>query len=61
MEEAVQVDPNNPKYWYNVGGAYFTLKQYGKAKQAWERTLTDDPNNQEAKKGLVALQQAMMK
>lgn len=58
IEKATQIDPGNPKMWYNLGGAYFTLKNYPKAKAAWERTLMINPNNEEAKKGLEALKKA---
>jgi len=46
------VVPEDPQAWYGLGGAYYHLKAYGKAKQCWEKTLKIDPKNVEAKKAL---------
>ena len=56
IEKASQIAPNNPETWYNLGGVYFTYKNFGKAKEAWEKTLQLNPNHEMARKGLAALQ-----
>ena len=61
MKNALQVDGNNAEIWYNLGGAYFTVKDYANAKAAWEKTLLLDPNHQQAKQGLGALTTAPAK
>ena len=55
LEQAVQLDPNNAEYWYNLGGAYYTARDYGKARNAWNNTLQLNPAKEEAKQGLAAL------
>ncbi len=55
LEKALSFDPNNAEYWYNLGGATYTLKDFAKAKIAWTNSLSLDPNNQLAKQGLAAL------
>lgn len=55
LEQAVQLDPNNEDYWYNLGGACYTVKDYEKARNAWNNTLLINPNRVEAKNGLAAI------
>ena len=57
FEKSVHYDPNNAEAWYNLGGAYFTIQQYDKAKSCWEKTLQLNPKHQEAAAGLKALGQ----
>ena len=53
--KALEFDPNNAEIWYNLGGAYFTIKEFDKAKQAWLRTLELNPNHPDVRNGLAAL------
>lgn len=55
LEKAVEVDPENANYWYNLGGVSYTVHDFEKARNAWTKTLLLDPNNQQAKGGMAAL------
>jgi len=56
LEKAAYAAPNNVDAWNNLGNAYFLFaKDYSKAKEAWNRVLQIDPNNQKAKMGLINL------
>jgi tetratricopeptide (TPR) repeat protein len=56
LEKAVEVDPSNPDYWYNLGGASFTIQDYKRAKEAWTKALELKPDYEQAKQGLGAIQ-----
>ncbi|MEO6302305.1 MAG: tetratricopeptide repeat protein, partial [Bacteroidia bacterium] len=49
------VVPNDPHAWYGLGGAYYHLKRYDKAKQCWEKTLRLDSEYENARKALKDL------
>ena len=55
MKKALRADNDNADVWYNLGGAYFTVKQYDSARYAWNTTLTLKPEYPQAKQGLSAL------
>jgi tetratricopeptide (TPR) repeat protein len=55
LEKAVTYAPSNAEMWYNLGGAYFTQKQYDSARKSWERSLALNPNLKQAQQGLLAL------
>jgi protein O-mannosyl-transferase len=55
LEKAVEISPNNADYWYNLGGACFTVKEYAKARAAWTRCREINPNNVQAQQGLMAI------
>jgi len=55
LEKALEVDPNNADYWYNLGGVSYTVGDFEKARNAWTKTLLLDPDNQQAKQGMAAL------
>jgi len=55
MEKAKAITPNNPEVWYNLGGAYFTIKDYQKALDCWQKTLELKPDHPQAKQGYEAL------
>ncbi len=46
------VVPEDPHAWYGLGGAYYNLKAYDKAKQCWEKALLLNPDHEKAKKAL---------
>lgn len=56
LEKAVNADPSNPELWYNLGGASFTVGNYKRAREAWEKTLLLKPDHEQAKQGLAAIQ-----
>ncbi|HEY0030356.1 MAG TPA: tetratricopeptide repeat protein [Bacteroidia bacterium] len=55
LEKAVEVDPGNVEYWYNIGGASFTIKDYAKARNAWTKALQLKPDHLQAQEGMAAL------
>ncbi len=55
LEKALEVDPANSDYWYNLGGVSYTIGDFVKARNAWTKTLLLDPANQQAKQGMSAL------
>ncbi len=55
LEKAVSIDSTNVEYWYNLGGACFTNKDFGKARIAWTTTLSLKPDHAQAQQGISAL------
>ena len=55
LEKSVEIAPQNAEYWYNIGGACFTIKDYEKARSAWAKTLELNPNYVQAQQGMNAL------
>jgi hypothetical protein len=55
MEKAVSIDSTNAEYWYNIGGASFTIKDFKKARIAWDKTLQLKPGHLQAQDGIKAL------
>ncbi|MEO6903670.1 MAG: tetratricopeptide repeat protein [Bacteroidia bacterium] len=55
LEKAVAIDSLNADYWYNIGGANFTIKNYDSARKAWEKTLQLKPDYIQAQQGMAAL------
>lgn len=55
LEKAVSIDSTNVEYWYNLGGACFTNKDFGKARNAWLKTLKLKPDHAQAQQGMSAL------
>lgn len=55
LQKAVDVDPSNPDYWYNLGGASYTVQDYNRANEAWHKTLELKPDHEQAKQGLRAI------
>ncbi|MGZ4036082.1 MAG: tetratricopeptide repeat protein, partial [Bacteroidia bacterium] len=55
LEKAVEIAPQNADYWYNIGGAAFTMKDYEKARFAWTKTLELKRDYVQAQQGMNAL------
>ena len=55
LSKGVNIDPNNADAWANLGGAYYTVKNYNLAKECWETALRIDPDHKEAGRGYGAL------
>jgi len=53
MQKAVELDPNNKLFNFNLATAYYQLKKYDQAKKYYEKTLELDPNYVDAYKGLA--------
>lgn len=54
FELGIEIDSTNSELWYNLGGAYFSNKQYKEAVNAWNMTLKLNPNHEQAKHGMSA-------
>ncbi|OFY14424.1 MAG: hypothetical protein A2X02_01325 [Bacteroidetes bacterium GWF2_29_10] len=55
FEKATNTEPDNYRYWYDLGGASYTNKDYIKAFVAWEKAYKINPQAQEVVMGLKAL------
>lgn len=55
FERASKIYPQDPEIWYNLGGVSFSLKDYAKARMAFEQCLKINPNHEQAKNGLANL------
>ncbi len=53
-KKGLKIDSTNVDLWYNMGGAYYTNKQYPEAAGAFQKALKINPNNQQAQNGLNA-------
>jgi tetratricopeptide (TPR) repeat protein len=53
FDRASKIFPQDPEIWYNLGGVAFSLKDYARARAAFERCLQLNPNHQNAKNGLA--------
>jgi hypothetical protein len=56
FEKSLKYDPMNVEAWYNLGGAYYSSREYMKAKSCWEKTLQLNAKHQQAATGLAAIQ-----
>ena len=54
LAKGIIIAPDNSALWYNLGGAYYSNKQYGQAEEAFKQCLALDPTNEHAKSGLDA-------
>jgi protein O-mannosyl-transferase len=55
FKKGIALDSSNSQLWYNLGGAYFSNKQYPEAVQAWQISLRIDPKNLQTQQGLQAV------
>jgi tetratricopeptide (TPR) repeat protein len=55
MEKAVEVSPDSAAYWYNIGGASYTIRDYPKARTAWVRALVLKNNDPATQQGMLAI------
>ncbi len=55
IEKAIEMEPNNARYWYDLGGANFMSGNYNKAHECWTKALELKPGYPEALKGMQAL------
>jgi tetratricopeptide (TPR) repeat protein len=56
LEKAVEIVPTNADYWYNIGGASYTIQDFKKARMAWTKALELKPDYEQAKQGLAAIE-----
>ncbi len=57
FNKAVFLDKYNPDGWYNLGGSYYKMRKYEKAKNCWNEVLKLDPKHVGALEGIEALSQ----
>ena len=55
LKQGIRSDNANPDVWYNLGGAYYTIKQFDSARYCWNAALLLKPDYTQAKQGLSAL------
>ncbi|HXB10768.1 MAG TPA: glycosyltransferase family 39 protein [Bacteroidia bacterium] len=55
MRKGIPYDSTNANIWYNIGGAYFTIRKYDSARIYWTRTLQLKPDFKDAQRGMSAL------
>lgn len=55
LEKAVKYKPYDANAWYNLGGAYFSVKNFARARMAWEKALQIDSDLVQAQQGLSAI------
>ena len=54
LNKAVKHNPNDVEAWYNLGGAYFSVKNYSEAAKAFAKALEINPEHEQARAGLMA-------
>jgi tetratricopeptide (TPR) repeat protein len=55
FQKALEVKPNFPMYWYNLGGAYYQSGILDSAYWAWQNTLKLEPAHKDAALGIQLL------
>ncbi len=53
MKKAVEIEPDNKLFNYNLATALYELKKYDEAKKYYQKTIDLDPNYVDAYKGLA--------
>ena len=61
FKTGIEIDSTNSELWYNLGGAYFSNKQYKEAIDAWNVALRLNPTHQQTKQGMMAAYQELQK
>ncbi|NDC40750.1 MAG: tetratricopeptide repeat protein [Chitinophagia bacterium] len=59
FKKGLAIDSTNFELWYNMGGAYYTNKQYREAINAWNMSLQIKPGYQQAIQGMNAAYNAL--
>ncbi len=54
FKKGIAIDSTNPDLWYNLGGAYYSNKQFAEAIEAWKISLRIRPGYTKAEQGLQA-------
>lgn len=60
LNKATILDRYNPEGWYNLGGSYFNLGLYKKAKACWQEALKLNPNHPQALQGMRSITPQML-
>jgi spermidine synthase len=54
---ALELEPANAGHWLNLGAVMRALGDYDSAREAWQRALAIDPENEKARRALATLRQ----
>jgi len=54
-KKGLALESTNVNLWYNIGGAYYSIKQYPKAKEAFQKVLELAPDNSQAKHSIEVI------
>ena len=57
IKKGLALNDTSSDLWYNLGGAYYSNKQYTEAKEAFQKALILDPYNDKAQNGVDAAEQ----
>ncbi|MGZ3932376.1 MAG: tetratricopeptide repeat protein [Bacteroidia bacterium] len=60
LNKCVILDRYNPEGWYNLGGAYFNLGKYKRAKACWQEALKLKPDHAQAQQGMRSISPQML-
>jgi tetratricopeptide (TPR) repeat protein len=60
LNKCVVLDRFNPEGWYNLGGSYFNLGKYKRAKACWAEALKLNPNHAQAQQGMKSITPQML-
>jgi protein O-mannosyl-transferase len=52
LNNCVILDKWNPEGWYNLGGAYYNIRNYKRAEACWKEVLKLNPKHEQAIQGL---------
>ncbi len=55
FRKAIAIEATNTEYWYNLGGAYFTINNLDSAEISFATALKLNPNHTQSKQGLDAV------
>ena len=56
LQKALVLIPEDPELYYNLGGYYYTVHDFAKARENWTKCLELNPDHEQAKKGLKAVE-----
>jgi len=60
LNKATILDRYNPEGWYNLGGSYYNLGRFKKAKECWQEALKLNPNHPQALQGMRGITPQML-
>jgi hypothetical protein len=60
LNKCIILDRYNPEGWYNLGGAYFNMGKFRKAKYCWQEALKLNPQHPQALQGIRSITPQML-
>ena len=54
FKKGIAIDSTNYDLWYNLGGAYYSNRQFAEAVEAWKMSLRIKPDYVKAQQGMQA-------